>query len=108
MESLKVGQLRLLCKQRGLPVEGKKEELISRLLETEPQINDMQLQAWESQFAFDSHAAPANWQLPSLADPSHLPLPPVDLSQEDLKEIATITDEIRHIRRQWTRFFAST
>jgi hypothetical protein len=79
-DSVKVGQLRLLCKQRGLNPDGKKEELVSRLM--------------------DSDA--------TVSAPSPVPTAAVmDLSAEDMKEIATVADEIRHIRRQWVRFFTS-
>ena len=92
-ESLKVGQLKAICKQRGLNAEGKKEELISRLLEAD---NAMMI----STESDPHHNLPIPQERPAfLLEP---------LSAEDMKEIATIADEIRHIRRQWVRFFSSS
>jgi hypothetical protein len=87
-ESLKVGQLKQICKQRGLHAEGKKEELIARLLEA------------DNAMLISTEAAVLPQERPiCLLEP---------LSPEEMKEIATIADEIRHIRRQWVRFFSSS
>jgi SAP domain len=78
--TLKVGQLRQLCRQRGLVSDGTKEEILARL------------QTQDSQTHEDSTR----------------PSSPIDfLTSEEMKEIATIADEIRHIRRQQVRFITS-
>lgn len=91
-ESMKVGQLRALCKSRGLNSDGmtftssthislleRKEDLIAAL------------------FKSDAHSEPTLAGVESMKDASDEQI----LSAEDLKEIATLTDEMRHLRRQW-------
>ena len=72
--SFKVGQLRLLCKQRNLSVEGKKEDLIQRLINEESE---------------DS--------------PPPTPIPLESISPDIAKELATIADEMRHLRKIWNK-----
>lgn len=91
-ESMKVGHIRALCKARGLISDGmsftffahismlgRKEELIAALLKS------------------DAHSEPTPAGVESMKDASDEQI----LSAEDLKEIATLTDDMRHLRRQW-------
>ncbi len=79
---MKVAQLRLICKQRALSADGKKEELIARLQQ------------------FDESAVDTGMDVGVPATE------PVDfLTPDELRELATIADEMRHIRRQWVRFY---
>ena len=93
-DSLKVGQLRLLCKQRNLSSDGKKEELISRLVESDGTLITL------SSDDYVPVTVTSNSMDISTSEPV--------LSAEDMKEIATVADEIRHIRRQWVRFFSNS
>ena len=81
-EIIKVGQLRLICKQRGLSAEGKKEELIMRLVQN------------DKLSASVGHTTPITQQESQEF-----------LSADEMRELATIADEMRHIRRQWVRFY---
>ena len=103
-ESLKVGQLRLLCKQRSLSGEGKKEDLIFRLVESD---NAMKLDSLETHQTVQQQTMFAA-SMPADNATTSAPNTEPALSPEEMKEIATIADEIRHIRRQWVRFFSSS
>lgn len=81
-DMMKVAQLRLLCKQRALSADGKKEELVFRL------------QQFDTSGLTSGEARTVTITQPELV-----------LTSDELRELATIADEMRHIRRQWVRFY---
>ena len=82
-EAMKVGQLRALCKLRGLSSDERKEDLIASLIK------------------LDSNLLV---QTPSPDEPmiqAAINHTENQLTAEELREIATITDEMKHLRKQW-------
>lgn len=51
-------ELRELCKKRGLPVGGKKDEIVKRLMENDATIEESPVSAQASPVAIDSHHDP--------------------------------------------------
>jgi hypothetical protein len=94
---MKVAQLRSLCKTRGLESEGlscpnnisrlylgRKEDLIAELIR-----NDEMIALASSQ---DSNPR---------SQPGGMNSIEASLTPDELKELATIVDEMKHLRRQW-------
>lgn len=94
-DAMKVGELRALCKSRGIDSDRmliqnsrlnmfieKKEDLISALKGADSQIN-MDTSSTESQ-VLQSEAQNIR-----------------SFAPEELRELATIADEMRHLRKQW-------
>ena len=81
-ESMKVAQLRALCQSRGIECDGRKDELIA-LLQSR-----------------DDEAAVAASQDSNLIQSGSLLMEPT-WSSDDLRALATVADEMKHLRRQW-------
>ncbi|EER07647.1 hypothetical protein Pmar_PMAR024051 [Perkinsus marinus ATCC 50983] len=79
--AMRVGQLRTLCKQKGIASDGGKRDLVQRLCELADQ-------SGAPTDTSDCQSVPGD----VILEPS--------LSHEELHELATIADEIRHIRKQ--------
>ncbi len=80
-EAMKVGQLRALCKLRGLNSDERKEELIASLIR--------------------SDNAPVSDSIPGLAAGQIEGNQDETLTEEEIREVAAIVDEMRHLRKQW-------
>lgn len=80
-EAMKVGQLRALCKLRGLNADDRKEELIASLIRSD-----------------NIPMADSN-QGPSSAP--ELPPQEEQMSEEEMRELSHILEEMRHMRKQW-------
>ncbi|KAF4658388.1 hypothetical protein FOZ61_005671 [Perkinsus olseni] len=79
--AMRVGQLRTLCRQKGIASDGGKRDLVQRLCELADQ-------AGAPTDTSDCQSVPGD----VILEPG--------LSHEELHELATIADEIRHIRKQ--------
>lgn len=80
-EAMKVGQLRALCKLRGLNADDRKEELIASLIRSD-----------------NSPTSDENMGTASVTQEQDQD---ENLTEEEMREVTTIIDEMRHMRKQW-------